>query len=997
MEHSLKGKNKHRLITVLLIVVLLFSSFANIWQTKVSAAAPLDKIKIEVTKNWYDTMPSGANLIDNKGELASPGGTPEEGAAFRLYRLGNKDDIGELNHFTDEMYSDLVGLIESNRFDTITASENKTITASDYPNIAGLLKTAFEGDPTKTINNSGTAAASEEFNALIYKLLQNFNTNGLATRVGTDGADIANTNTTTTTNSAGKINYTNISNNSRYVLLEIATAKNDRTKRHVATPMLLDLPIMVDSTGEPFNTVGKDTLHVYPKNEYPVGGSQFYKYDGSSLKNTEKTPIAGAKFLLYKMPAEGTWTNLPNTQLDVVTTANEAPTFVNGEQYKLNGITGVAPTLIKATTSNSEETSSTSTNGEFNSKADGKVSVKNLPKGRYFWVEAKTSEGEYSLNRYPICFEINNTNANGSTTHAATPIYGKGFETYTVPDSSPEATHVFTNYKKPGFNKTLTVLNSAGATLGTTKNSKLEMDNKGIAKFQYSLEATLPNPNLVFGDNYLSFYDIFSTKELGTWDLSENEDDLLNVNTANVFKKSDFPIDGIHKSKLYYDAGQEMLPLTRIISTTLNPQLVIKNKANVVLGYYKENATDEEKADGKYLGGFLDGYSGDTLPVNGIAHLGWFDIRKDRNADLEPADSAWEGVGANRPFEQGTAAGTQLLCTVNVPRLKQDLTTKNQGSAQTLEDVYSISFNFTATPEEGVFEKGVEIDNVGQFEWAGGASEETIIEREVNFKTGGQNFIKLDGSTRSAESTSGKPVTTEHPYNELAGAEFQLRRHTWDDSGEGSWKIEYLQAANANGEAYNGSGTEGRNVTSSSSQVKTWISDVKDDNTENYKNKKIASSGDVHPTVFKSDSNGLISVRGLTPAAINPDSTSNKEMYYDLVEIKTPNAGNTAAKQYRLKSDPIKFAVVAEDLYPANATSALRLGNTNAITNTYAITDGKVKGTDNNLVDILNLRATPFPITGGIGSLFLILLGLLGVAYWYMRKRRMALAEQEAE
>ncbi|QBO36363.1 hypothetical protein EQG49_07755 [Periweissella cryptocerci] len=972
MEHSLKGKNKHRLFSLVLIVTLLFSSFANIWQTKVSAAEPLDKIKIEVTKTWYETMPTGDNLIDNKGKVQETNlGTPEQGAQFRLYRLGNKNDATVANHFTDEMYSDLVGLIEEYRFDAIK-SGSYTIEANDYPNIKEKLKAALGNSDTKTIENTGSVTASEEFNTIINLLLQNYITADAVTRVSSTGTDSAGTGTHNT-DAAGKINFSNISNNSRYVLLEIATTKTG--KRQVATPMLLDLPIMVESTGEPLNITGNDTLHVYPKNEYPVGGSQFYKYDGTSLKQTTKTPIAGAKFLLYKMPAGATekaWSELPNNQLDVTASRNTAanwPSFESGVTYKVSGVSDV--TRVLATESNSTQ-AVPPTNGEFSSQADGKIAVANLPKGRYFWIEAEPADGGYSLNRYPICFEINNTNANGAGTHAALPNYGNGFETFTVPNSSPEVTKVFTNYVKPTFDKTLKVLGDANATLGSVTNDTLNMDNRGIQKFQYTLKATLPDPNLVFGDSqYLSFYDIFATKKLNTWDLTTNEGDLLNVNTDGVFKKTDFPTTGDHKKGLYYDSGQEMLPLTRITETTLNPRLVIKNQKGETMGYY--SAAADTANDPLYKGKFLDGYA-DDQSQSGIAHLGWFDIRKDA-----PSSNGWEGVlPQNQPFEQGTPAGTQLLCTVNVPELETHL-----GGKEAVKDVYSIEFEFTATPEDGLFNKGIEIDNVGQFEWAGGTSEDTIIEREVNFKTGGQNFIKLDGSSKASEAG----IDADHPYNELAGAEFQLRRHTWTGT---AWKVDYLQAGNSAKEPYTV-------PTSTSNTVLNWTTDVKTDTgaATYYKDKKIANSGNNHPTVFKSDANGVIAVRGLAPAGLNTDPERNHDMYYDLVEIKTPNAETASAQQYRLKKEPINFAVVAQDLYKTN--NAIKLGVSSAVDKNYAIVMGNVKGTNNSLIDVRNLRATPFPITGGIGSLFLILLGLLGVGYWYMRKRRMTLAEQEAE
>lgn len=1022
MEHRKQGaRHKHIVLAIVSALVILGIAIVGIWQSNVKAANSanpnaVEKVNIHVAKYWYKTMPSGAgSLIDNKGTMFTPNSEiaqPEKDAMFAMYSLNSKEN-GSEKIFTDAMYSDLVTLVNSFRFDAIkeTIPEINVALFSSPVIKEALVKALPAVDKDKTssedgihitgtstddmkaqLSNTKTTTATTVFNNIMTQFMAELSKGGGALRycvqIEKNNTPTLNNQATVLDNDTGVASYVyeKMENETRYVLIETQAGKNG--ERQVATPMILDLPIMKeDGSGAPLNNVQKgDTdenpdLYVYPKNEYPVGGAKFYKYDGKT-----KQRLAGAKFLLFKVDemSDTEWGKLHEQQLDVTTkiddetiyeangTTLKEPTFAEDEEYDIGNLSVHQVNSNETGNQNGEFTSGSSVNA-------GLVSASGLEKGRYFWVEAKhvTVGGEnYALNRYPICFEIDNESADGGTNAT---VRSKGITTIN------DDTVAFPNYARPDFHKTLTVTHTGGSK--TVTDNDLVMDNQNISKFNYTLSASLPDNGIVFGvgTEYLSYYDIFATKKIGPWDIDNRGDTDALLNVKDVFKESDFPTGGSPEKDFYYDEGQQTIPVTRITTTTAEPRLELRDSSGLI-GYYASTADSTD--DPKYLGKFMDQYKTGTATAigSGIAHLGWWDLADDYRLN----DENWDDDNP-APFESGTAKGTQLVCTFNIPQIKLDVNNKIQN--KTFADINQVDFKFSATPIAGLFDKGVQIDNIGQFEWFGGASEDTVIEKEVNFQTGGQNFVKVNGSKTGSES------------NFLPGAQFQIYRKVWDTTGQ-KWDISYLQAANAVEEPYAA-------ATSTSVQVKKWIplSSLSDDTTETYfvDKKKGASGVEDNPTVFKSSGDagtklGLISVRGLAPAQTNPDTEKtgsavlNKKTHYFIKEIKTPNAELNGAQQYRIQKKPVQFEVVAEDLFNPAQSSLKRLNaNANVTNNKTATAETPYAVANNNLVEIINIKPTPFPITGGIGSLFLILLGLLGVAYWYMRKRRMALAEQEAE
>jgi hypothetical protein len=962
------------------------------------AADGVNTVNLVVTKVKFEQLSDStadydANLfLENGAAVAIDNVDVDKAATFRLYQFFSKDGTAENGEkpkkLPDAMYNDLIKLIEWGNFQSLPAAHHDDGDADLLLSVTQFKSATFRQYLNRTASKA--ADSMEAINVRAFadgldatKAFNNFVT-ALAARltqpdVQVDQGAYYGSVVASPTKSDGISTFPNISNSVRYLLVE--TTNDLALARQISTPMLLDLPVLHDGSPE---ADPHGNLYIYPKTEYPVGGAGFIKVD------REGGVLPGAKFALFRY-AGTAWSTVTEQQMDVI----------EGGQADTYTIDGGVPNGTVSQVVTPDQT----TDGLYVSGPDGRVEVTGLPKGKYFFAEFATpavESGEpYSLNRWPVYFEVTDANALGGESMAAEVASFRAMGQKTVAGTTYAT---FPNYHKQDIS--LTQKPAHQGTGPGTDDFSGGIDYDGFAHLDYSLAAHIRNPDILTDGRYAAFYSIFTTQELGSWDpqvyygnnspgnadyhLLDIRDILgsLAGGTYTPFIDPDssgtgqaFAEDAQSEPSngFYYDDESALAASNthlhghtaddsgEALRAALNPVLTVV--ANGATYYYSgvSGIADSHGAllpdKGTALGGFWDAYDDSET---GIARVGWYD----------------DGAGG-QSFEAGTPAGTQMVVAVNVDKLLADLAT----AMSTDEDeagaaISSIALDYRLTLNPEVFSKGIKIQQFGQFEWGGGTNEENIVEARRTLAVGGANVLKVDNN--------------EVP---LGGAQFRVFHYGAGDEalGEDDETKYYLRAADDQGNAVVGNQASPLTAVD---HVAGWTTDEDPAQYTSLVSTRAEGAlgtidypeADGTTTAVVNESQiGVITLRGLNPS----------QVYY-LEETQTPV--DAEGKQYRQLTQPTEFQALAQDLYgqgeahlggsaPAQAT---RIGLSQYVTHApgeAALTSKLITAqldatTPVAKVEVMNTKVAPFPVTGGIGSLIFLVLGGLAIAYWFARRRR---------
>lgn len=803
------------------------------------------------------------------------------------------------------------------------------------------------------------------------------------------------------TNGAGIASYTNIDNNARYILLEVLPTGSEKHFRQVARPIILDLPLTTLDGTNP------NTVYVYPKNEIPLQAAQFRKVDGNrdSVKKSELNdksnndleandihldtvsgatldegeyfPLPDAEFALFEYTgSDAEWGSFVRTTHSV--TKNED----TGEYEVLAG------TQIKKT-EDSEE-------GLYTSDQTGLVVSDPLPYGKYFFVEVTAptedsteehKETNYALNLYPVYFEVTENTVDGTRAgHETEPLHA-------ISHSKAADDHIedweFPNYATSTLTKNLKIVDGkyGNGPVGEKRGFTLSEDGK----LQYSLKATVNNPLTLVG-NYLAFYDIFTQK----MNERDEDDDFIyeSYSSDNTAPKGLVDIRSVFDIKdgngvvqdfwLPNDGstiGSHAIPQTTPITDGVPSILILRDKNDRPLGYFGPDSSyagDASDKYGLYFGKFLNTPRGEQ---NGIADMGWYDTK------AESSGLGWE--------EYGTPTGTQLYWSIDAVTLKSKVKVAMQAKYEALVNSSSgddqakaqaeltgwtnnaiskfteltkgLELEFTLTPLPGMSEKAMQaFHNIGQFEWALDGDEHPYIEADNDAYVGGQIFKKVDQNdgilNTSALSTLVKPDKEAEKYSgenaeEMFAADMETYETAYNKDGQ------FVISQTING-------------------VKKYLQYDK------IKNVVVGWNASLdNATYFHTKASGTFSVFGLLPNAKLTNGTAQPSTDFSggnqiTYAVEEPENLKLDGAEYHKLEVPQEFLVAPQE--------SIRYGNSSTtVIGTQALAQTTVK----------NVKLVPFPITGGIGALLIVVLGLIVfyIVYRYYKKRRAELVEVPVE
>jgi hypothetical protein len=1004
---------------LLATMTLALSGVLNAGPLPAANADPILEVNLKVTKINMGQLSDdedgyNPNLIDNTGELYTPktGQAIDGSASFTLYKLNNtagtKTQNDEPVRFSDEMFNDLIRLIEWGNFQNLPVAHGDTqavipaldVTKFKDAKFREYLNVLAGHDPTANSAIHIAQAADQDptkaFNSFVLLLMEKFSTPDASSKLSYSTKPLGSTSQSVTT-------FGGLANDSRYLLVE--TTADLSGARQISTPMLLDLPLLRPDGSDVADP--SHNIYIYPKTEFPTGGVEFVKTDGTGAA------LEGAKFALFRfneIPVEhgegliASFETYTQGLLDVVKDEDDE----EGDAYSIAG--AYEGTLTQMVTADAVD-------GLYVSDDYGFVSATGLAKGRYFFVEYKTADDGYSLNRNPIYFTINDGNATGGDSKTAAIASQSALLPVDI-DAETTLDIGFPNYGKQDITLTQRPVKDsipgAEITAGGT-------DYNGFTQLDYTLAATINNPQVMLEGMYATFYSIFTSQNLGTWnyntyfglspELGSSGYHMLDV--RDIFGSpvagftpypDDVEISG-GDGGFFYDEASQATQATWLpghdsseLRDVINPVLTVT--ANGQVFYYSgANSTDQvDSTDGAYvpeatkIGAFWDDYDSNNI---GIARVGWYD---------DPLDPS--------SFENGTPTGTQFVFAVNVEKLLADLSDPSRLGPGAESTITNIRLDYRLTPDPEIFTKGMLINQFAQFEWGGGSDETNIVTSQRTLAIGGNNILKVDN-----EATP------------LGDAEFEIFKYGTGDNSDQRYCVVAANPANGNPIVNNA----GANALTSLQQVFGWhamsgnvkepancttfvstreiretvvdesTGDEEDEDGDEDEPQGESPSPSPSPSpateetvVTNATQIGIITLRGL-----NPEPT------YYLLETKTPV--DSDGKNYRNIDAPQPFRAVAQDLHgsleshlePSAANPqvhvpapARRLGideSVKHVAGTAALTASLV-GTDTTAASpvvttlVVNTKIAPFPVTGGIGSLIFLALG--GSLIFFAWRRR---------
>ncbi|QBO36373.1 hypothetical protein EQG49_07805 [Periweissella cryptocerci] len=1002
---------------------------------------------------------TGDDMFNNQGneidDIAGTGGTGKEGVPFALYQVNTNivqnntwqalvafingfevsasDTVPPANGSRDDGVREGLQWPESveTAIDEIFANGTKT-------SVRTYIQRAYAAAAAKDKDGELSAAMATvtgthyypmtaySFSRVVEELLKavnnNIDTPAFPLAKDNKGADYPDMDTNgyrLTGDDGGKLTYENLLNDeARYILIEGAM-DNGKQYRQSASPIVLDLPLTTtDDSGE---------VHVYPKNELPTQRAVFRKVDASNtggpiVKNDEVTdgwvkmgndnytqeadydsttdvtsgasveghellPIGGAKFVLFEYTGtKAGWERLESAQIQI----SKKGDADQASSYTVSGFSS-------RPVANPEGAS------ELFEAADktGIVRSPELPYGRYFFVEVQTpasmGEEHFSINAYPVVFEVNADNVDMGSGHDGIPqaIHATSYASHIDDDIADVDDWQFPNYKRPTLTKSLEVINDkttapdSDTTPGIAIGGGIEPTVADT--YRYKLSATIVTPQVLYG-KYAAFYDIFYRNEAQkvegdfvypTYTDHEEEEptdfsSLLDITQIFDIKNYQGPrIDKINYDKdidytdgkvldFFVDKSAEGVSSTEpqnILTTGIDPESVkstlVLRDGDTVLGHFSNqrkttDETDQGSADWKQYGPWLGRFSsydineeGDRVDnPEGIARIGWFDTQREETGFEQ------DMLGL---VEFGTPTGTQLYWNIDfehASELIEDYNKKHETNIA-FAGVTNLDLEFDLMPK--LNETGQSflsqlqlqtLHNVGQFEWLLDQDDHPYSEDSFTAFLGGQTFKKVD--------QDGEILNTSVADN-----------GSLSDAGHF-----YVGRKVANG------ATEYLVYDKVKRAVIGWEKKIltRAEFTDKYGDNENATM------FFDTDSSGEFSIYGLTP---NADQIGDVETHFDKGRkavhyfiFEDPEglsySGENPIKYQPLAGSGEEFYVIPKDPEVPN-DNPLGLGVTELGTAT-----------------ISNRKAVPFPVTGGIGILIFITLGLAltFVGYRYFKTRK---------
>lgn len=793
--------------------------------------------------------------------------------------------------------------------------------------------------------------------------------------------------------------------------------------------MVLNLPIedSWEVNSNPQNGEAENNMYIYPKNEIPLQNAEFRKVDmskpaatedsvisGASYKVGENIGLEGVKFALFRFKYTGNggkevenslWEQFKNETTMVAEKADQS-----GYSFTNTPSTSLEFELLKHDYDEDDNPMGLYTSGE-----DGQVLSDKQTYGKYFFMEVESVPG-FSISNYPITFEITPDNVDGVNNednpsderHPAHAVSKAANLDETMLDGSEWQVP---NYEIPTLDKSLEVFSVDGTNtaypVGDDGEDSHGFEHRNDSKYRYSLSADIKNPQTLMGD-FLAFYDIFTTNkpeknEDGDYDYPLiGDDDLRSLfNIKDVFdiaegetKVKDFydtPEEGVYDGASFSDGkngskptwnvttGQADIETTRITSgVDSSITLQIGENENGVKQYYyftDNNGSYKHKNDNNYhyVGEFTKTDGSDEHP--GIASTGWYDAVGENGA-----------VDTNTWAENGTPQGTHIYWSINTTKMLHQLAAQIYHSGVNLDDetnelanafaadqvkllrnIKSLDLDFILTPlrdgngQSQLTKKQLQaLHNIGQFEW-NSTTEHPWVEAENNAYVGGRTFRKQD--------QNGQPLQTN-------GGHFYIQRKV---NGETSF-LKYDKDAK---------------------EIIGWV-DTKEQATK-FDTSAVGEDEEENPT------GGIFTVFGLVPNSEDGEEVSTfysngEEIEYRIFESSTTlTIGEGAdAKEYRPESQTQFEEGTPFLVMPHEPTVDDGLDHSEAAEGEDESDGPETQADDAELpvltlnpsaVDtthITNMLNADLPITGGIGMLVFIVLGLgiVYVGYRYFKKRR---------
>lgn len=1014
-KNSTKQKLLHAAMVAIMLVPLLVTGVQNVGM-KTIHAVPRETVNLVVTKFVYGDIPSSS--INNGGhelENTPEGAQAQEDVPFILFQARNSMSAplwSAINKYIQnyqpggfvDISKDVEGTPEKE------AAAKNEITDTEWHTTVGntTFAVALQAAYLTAANNLGVnfpntntpknmvkyPVETWEHSAIVLALLQNIatfgdNNNRLISNVTTAHATGEKGNKT---DSDGRVTFTDIDNidqapmRSRYILLEDPTSASTGMLIKSERPMVIDLPYADVPEDE-------ENIYVYPKNVSPRKDAEFRKVNmsknggaseggtdpvsGATLDPGEIMPLSGAKFALFQYDGEASrWGELKRTKLTA---------YQDGNDWKITE----SPNSIYLPQKNTA--GNVIGEGLYTSDNEGIVKSPELPLGKYYFVEVATpsdTDTTFNRNRYPVTFEVSPAEiakAGIRPIHAVS--YASELDKIVIgedPVNNP-GTWQFPNYDMPELTKTLDI-----SGIGNENDNDVQ-DN---SKFTYHLKADLSSAD-AFLDRYIAFYDMFtktsqtvgddgyfsyptypqSTEEDAKFPARGDFDDDDAYNAAvdsylaalddgdyfdsliDISKIFDIKTGTEQNANHFWDNDNENVTKNEDIATTpitggVDSNLTLytntdgTNDKKKPLVYFGEshgaNSPENIAKYGVYIGGFDAKSEG-----NQLGQLGWYDVKKG-------SSNTW--------VETGTKTGTQMYWSINtvvmfnlikanekIQELYPDIDEETSDSEESgtsamtafMDSIVSIGLDFTLTPKLADGENALSLaavqalHNIGQFEW----NDETYTEGDVppyvedkfDAYVGGQVFTKL--------SDEGVPLFTDQDSTEHDG-HFVISRVNR------AGVREYLK--------YN----KEENI------VEKWVP---------------ATDGwEAEATWFDTSeaTNGKFKVYGLTPNA----DYSNGAKSGSLTMRENPI--------YRYYVDEPEALELNNQTYETMPRQEFLV----APVTTTSVTpeDAELGSTSLGETTMTNFKERRFPITGGLGIVTFVLLGLaltlIGAKYFKRRK-----------
>lgn len=989
-KNSTKQKLLHAAMVAIMLVPLLVTGVQNIGM-KTIHAVPRETVNLVVTKFVYGDIPE--TKINNGGERIAEtptGAQPQKDVPFMLFQV--RDSMSAplwsainkyIQNYQPGGFVDISKNVSGDAEKEAAAKNEITNaeweTSLDGRTFDGALQIAYTAAGLGSLYPANTAKnlvkypdSPWELSTIILVLFNNIvSSSTLADKpLANITASHVSAPNGNKTDEDGRLTFSAIDNidqsplRSRYILIEDPAFGNGDM---LATekPMVIDLPY----TNVPDNT---ENIYVYPKNVLPMKDAEFRKVDmssaggpvenavgseddlfsGATLDAGEIVPLAGAKFALFEYKGSN-WDDFKRTKL----TATK-----NGDEWSISE----SPNSVYLPNKNAG--GDLVNDGVYTSNERGMVKSPMLPLGKYYFAEVATPNEEikFTLNRYPVTFEVSAGEIAIAGEH---PIHAVSYASELdgiVNGNEPDNPRnwQFPNYDVPSLTKSLdvggnNVSNGAGGVV------------QGNPDFTYHLKTDLSSVD-AFLDRYIAFYDIFTKAsqtvgddgyfEYPTYPQSQEDDAdfpeedgaiddyLASLDAGNYFDslidiREIFDIESGAPSSAYHfwdnETADSVQP-NNVIGTTpitggVKSTLTLYDDDKKPLVYFGEKQGDNNSTNiakyGIYIGGF-DAMDDD----NKVGQIGWYDVKRG-------SSNTW--------VETGTKTGTQMYWSINAVAMfnliksNADVQDEYEGIASNEESlvnfkdlIATVGLDFTMKPklvegESALSMAAVQaLHNIGQFEWNNETddpdAEPPYVEDKFDAYVGGQVFTKL--------SDEGTPLFTDEDAETVNGGHFVISRVNRDGERE------YLKYDKELG------------------TVDSWISDSMEDWRE-----KVTWFDTTEAT------NGKFKVYGLMPNASYGNNGSI-----------VPN--NTPTYHYFVDElEPLEINGESYETMPQQEFWVAPVATTNVMPEDATLTETSLGETT-----MTNFKERRFPITGGVGIVAFVLLGLaltlIGVKYFKKRK-----------